>query len=259
MEALEDRRLLAGVVVGNNLDVVNGDTTTIANLIANAGGDGISLREAMLAANATAGADVITFAAALSGQTITLLGGLELVARRGADDRRPAAGRERDDQRQSAFADLQHHGVVGRLHLGRADAHRREHDRPRREWPGRRGPLASVRQSDDRPEHHQRKSAPGNFGHGGGIFAQGAVTLTQSTVSGNSIAGNFGGGGGGVFSNGGVTLIESIVAGNIAPDRGGGIHSSGAVMLTHSTVSGNSGQGGGGSMPQAILRSATAR
>ena len=110
LEALEDRRLLAGVVVGNNLDVVNGDTTTIALLIANDGGDGISLREAMLAANATAGADVITFAPALSGQTITLLGGLELVAAEALDDRRPAARRECDDQRQSAFADLQHHG-----------------------------------------------------------------------------------------------------------------------------------------------------
>jgi hypothetical protein len=77
LEALEDRRLLAGVVVGNNLDVVNGNTTTIALLIANDGGDGISLREAILAANATAGADEVTFAAALSGQTITL-GGTEL-------------------------------------------------------------------------------------------------------------------------------------------------------------------------------------
>jgi hypothetical protein len=41
LEALEDRRLLAGVVVGNNLDVVNGNTTTIANLIASDDGDGI--------------------------------------------------------------------------------------------------------------------------------------------------------------------------------------------------------------------------
>src|SRR5262245_31674931 len=79
LEPLEDRRLLAAVVVGNNLDLVNGNTTTIANLIADDGGDGISLREAILAANATAGADGITFAPALSGQTITL-GGMELVA-----------------------------------------------------------------------------------------------------------------------------------------------------------------------------------
>ena len=90
-ERLEDRRLLAGVLVGNNLDLVNGDTTTIANLIASDGGDGISLREAILAANATAGADQVTFAAALSGQTITL-GGTELaIAEALTIDARPLA------------------------------------------------------------------------------------------------------------------------------------------------------------------------
>src|SRR5262245_33921747 len=71
-ETLEDRRMLAGVTVGNNLDLVNGNTTSIANLIANNGGDGISLREAVLAANSSAGADTITFANALSGRTIRL-------------------------------------------------------------------------------------------------------------------------------------------------------------------------------------------
>ena len=76
-EPLEDRRLLAGVTVGNFLDVVNGSTTSITSLIAGDGGDGISLREAILAANATAGADEITFDAGLSGATITL-GGTQL-------------------------------------------------------------------------------------------------------------------------------------------------------------------------------------
>src|SRR5688572_20900878 len=76
-EPLEDRRPLAGVVVGNNSDLVNGNTSSINALISNNGGDGISLREAILAANGTAGADEITFNAALAGQVI-LLGGTEL-------------------------------------------------------------------------------------------------------------------------------------------------------------------------------------
>ena len=38
-EALEDRRLLATVTVGNSLDLVNGDTSSIANLIASPGVD----------------------------------------------------------------------------------------------------------------------------------------------------------------------------------------------------------------------------
>lgn len=53
VEALEDRRMMAVVSVSNNTDLNNGDVTSIAALIANNGGDGISLREAILAANNT--------------------------------------------------------------------------------------------------------------------------------------------------------------------------------------------------------------
>src|SRR4030095_4968123 len=63
-EALERRLLLATVTVSNTTDVVNGNVTSIANLIASNGGDGISLREAIMAANGTAnvgGPDVINF------------------------------------------------------------------------------------------------------------------------------------------------------------------------------------------------------
>lgn len=61
IEALEDRCLLATVAVTNTLDVVNGDTTSILDLLNDDGDDGISLREAILAANATAGMDFIDF------------------------------------------------------------------------------------------------------------------------------------------------------------------------------------------------------
>ena len=70
--------MLSAVTVSNALDVVNGDTSTLTVLIGNDGGDGISLREAIEAANNSTGADNITFDAALSGQTITL-GGSQLV------------------------------------------------------------------------------------------------------------------------------------------------------------------------------------
>jgi hypothetical protein len=60
------------LVVSNNSDVVNGDTSSPCNLIADPGSDGISLREAMEAANnaTSGGAITITFASALAGQTI---------------------------------------------------------------------------------------------------------------------------------------------------------------------------------------------
>ncbi len=66
-EALEDRRLLANVTVSNVTDVVNGDTTSIAALVASNGGDGISLREAVLAANSDPAADTIDFASSVTG------------------------------------------------------------------------------------------------------------------------------------------------------------------------------------------------
>ncbi len=77
-ERLEDRTVPATVVVTNTSDDVNGTTTSIANLIANPGTDGISLREAITAANRTAGDDEITFAAGLT-SPITL-GGTQLPA-----------------------------------------------------------------------------------------------------------------------------------------------------------------------------------
>jgi hypothetical protein len=53
----------ASVTVTTTTDEVNGNTTSIANLIATPGGAGISLREAIIAANNTAGADTITLPA----------------------------------------------------------------------------------------------------------------------------------------------------------------------------------------------------
>lgn len=52
--------LAASVAVTSTTDVIDGNTSSIANLIANPGPDGvISLREAITAANNTAGADTI--------------------------------------------------------------------------------------------------------------------------------------------------------------------------------------------------------
>src|SRR5262245_19822043 len=74
LEALEDRWLPSAVTVGNLTDDVNGDTSSITALISNPGADVISLREAVAAANHTAGDDTIDIA--VSG-TINL-GGTQL-------------------------------------------------------------------------------------------------------------------------------------------------------------------------------------
>ncbi len=77
---------------------------------------------------------------------------------------------------------------------------------------------------------------------GGGIYSSAAVTLDQSTVSGNSTGFQ----GGGVFSSGVTTLDSSTVSGNTAGVYGGGILSSNTVTLNNSTISSNlAGLGGG--------------
>jgi len=80
-------------------------------------------------------------------------------------------------------------------------------------------------------------------GSGGGIYNQGTLTLTDSTISGNSAAGS----GGGIYNDGTLTLLtNSAVSGNFAGKAGGGISNSGTVTLSNSTISGNSAGGDGG-------------
>ncbi|MEQ1860992.1 MAG: Ig-like domain-containing protein, partial [Chthoniobacteraceae bacterium] len=62
----------ANITVTTTVDEVNGNTTSIANLIATPGGAGIGLREAIIAANNTAGADTILFAGGTNGTPFTL-------------------------------------------------------------------------------------------------------------------------------------------------------------------------------------------
>jgi hypothetical protein len=76
--------------------------------------------------------------------------------------------------------------------------------------------------------------------YGGGVYNTGSLTLTNSTVSGDSAVC-----GGGIFSTGSLTLTNSTVSGNTAY-CGGGVFNTGSLTLTNSTVSGNSASYGGG-------------
>ncbi|MEE3715381.1 DUF4347 domain-containing protein [Tumidithrix elongata RA019] len=87
-------------------------------------------------------------------------------------------------------------------------------------------------------------------GGGGGILSSGAVTLINSTLSGNTVITN--GSGGGISSSGAVILINSTVSGNISENRGGGIYSSGTVTVINSTVSGNSAKTFGGGITSVL-------
>ncbi len=94
----------------------------------------------------------------------------------------------------------------------------------------------------------------GNSGSGGGIFNQGTLTVTHSTISHNTTENSGGGRGGGIFNEGALTVIHSTINHNTAEDgalgggAGGGILNWGVLTVTHSTISHNTaayGMGGG--------------
>jgi predicted outer membrane repeat protein len=83
--------------------------------------------------------------------------------------------------------------------------------------------------------------------NGGGIYSNGALTVTASTLSGNSATN--GGNGGGIYNAGTLTVAASTLDANTADGYGGGIYSetsSATVTVTSSTLTGNSATSGGG-------------
>lgn len=82
---------------------------------------------------------------------------------------------------------------------------------------------------------------------GGGVhLAGGALTVASSAVSGNTAPGTADAGG--IDQAGGILKItDSVIAGNVAGRQGGGLRSAGTLTLTDSVVEDNtSGDGGGG-------------
>ena len=74
--------------------------------------------------------------------------------------------------------------------------------------------------------------------NGGGINDDGLLTVTNSTIEGNTAGGVEGGGGVFVTDNGSATITGSMVAGNQAW-IGGGIFSQGSLTVSGSVISGN--------------------
>ena len=87
-------------------------------------------------------------------------------------------------------------------------------------------------------------STMGQSAKGGGLQIDDSATLINSTISGNSTIGKYAEGGGLVVEDGPTTLINSTVSGNStagASAEGGGLYvRNGPITLTNSTVSGNS-------------------
>jgi len=72
---------------------------------------------------------------------------------------------------------------------------------------------------------------------GGGIASNGGtLTVSNSTITGNSAGST----GGGIYNNGTATITNSTITGNISTGDGGGIYNVGGVTITNSIVAGNS-------------------
>lgn len=72
---------------------------------------------------------------------------------------------------------------------------------------------------------------------GGGVCAFGSVAVTDSTISGNTANGS--GDGGGICAFGDLTVTNSTVTGNTATGAGGGLDTNGALSVVYTTVTQN--------------------
>ena len=87
------------------------------------------------------------------------------------------------------------------------------------------------------------------FAFGGGILNRGTLTITNSTLRGNTVGGRPSGLGG-IANFGRVTITNRTLSRNNADafgiGGGGGIYNAGTLTINNGTVSGNSAQKGGG-------------
>lgn len=279
IEPLEDRRVLAAVVVTNNLDTVDGDTSSLAALEATPGDDGISIREAIEAANNTPGADEITFDFGHDGPEVILLteGELEITdtltitgdgaalltfdAENGADGVFATGDGHRifqiDDGDVDQFIDV---ALVG-LTLTGGDANSdggaiRSYE------------VLAMTECVVTSNSSFSPLSSSNYVRGGGVSAyDGKLTIVNSKISDNRVDGHtslmVGGGisatgvelsivastlegnwatsgGGGIFTIGGdVTVRDSQILANGTTGNGGGIFANGNLTVDRSTIGSN--------------------
>ena len=207
--------LLATITVDTFADLNDGgDTSSIANLIADPGTDGISLREAILAANADSG----------QADTIRLPSGTYELALTG------------DDEDQGQTGDLD---ILDDLTLIGVDAATTIVDAMGIDR------VFDVLQDDIVVSMSNLTIQGGDYdGHGGGIHVKsnnGTLRLDHVVVRDNQARD-----GGGIFNHDTVVLTDVVLENNIATDEGGGLTNRNAATLNRVTVSGNQAQDGGG-------------
>ncbi|MCP5303552.1 MAG: tandem-95 repeat protein [Pseudomonadales bacterium] len=234
----------SALIVDTTNDTVDGNTTSIANLLASKGSDGkISLREAIIATNNTAGQDTIF----LSSGTYTLM-----IA--GSGENAAATGDLDILQNLTLIGTGASSTIVNATGLN---------DR-----------VFEVSGTGTSAYFSGITVTGGNISNGGGILANGSTSLTlwDSVIANNTttsttggglytsgttflnnvtVSGNSGASGAGIYSNNTLVISNSTIAANTGSNQGAGIWSSGSnanLTLINTTISGNSNSGNGGGL-----------
>ncbi len=274
--------MLANVTVGNTNDVADGDVTSIAALIATPGADGISLREAILTANADAAADTIDFSVSgtiqltnvghvgeIAINNIVTINGpgtnlLTIQAFAGSGAVGDGARIFRlDDGSAATFKDV----FISGLTLTGGDV---AQDGGAIESFENLTVTESVITGNTAGDDGagikaeggslsligstiSNNTSAGPYAQGGGIYARDVnVSIMGSTISGNQVLGAVADGGGLFFRDSvGSTVLEvvdSLITGNMADRNGGGMYvfDGQTVSVTGSTVSNNQAAGASG-------------
>ena len=247
-EALEPRQLLAAVTVGNATDDFNApDTSSITALMANDGGDGISLREAIAATNNTSGEDTITFASSLMGETITL-GGSQLIVNDsvtiqglGADQLTISGN---NDSRIFSFGSVDAATyTIADITLTRGEVARGDEPSPQTG-----GAIRLVNPGDTLIIERSVISDSAANGGGAIVIGNGAELRISASALINNEA-NFSGS---AILTGGtvdVEIVNSTISGNTSLNNGGALTvqtagtESGSMTLRNVTVANNTGNG----------------
>ncbi len=203
------------LVVDTTNDVVDGTTTSVAALLAGQGADGkISLREAIIATNNTAGTETVFLPAGT--YTLTLAG---------ADDTAAAGDLDVLDGLTIVGAG------AGSTVIDANDIDRVLHiDSPATVS------IAGITITDGTPSGANKDG--GNM-----LIESGStVTMTNSAISAGTATADAGGG---IFNAGIITLDQVRITNNTA-DNGGGLDNQGTATLTNSLVDGNAASSSGG-------------
>ena len=230
------------LAVDTTTDVVDGTTSSITDLLANRGADGfISLREAIIAANNTAGADVISLGDGIYDLTIT--GDAEEAAETGdlditSDITIIGTGAE-STTISGAMADRIFEVTAGNS-LTLQNLSVRGGD-----GAAYQGGAVSVDGTLTATDVVFRNNSTGSA-QGGAIYSTGITNLERVSIINNVSATNAGG----LAVFGGTTTLTNVtVSGNQSTFDGGGVRvNTGTLNIDHSTIASNNastGNGGG--------------